>query len=157
MGRGNYCPMGKLTDQWYIDYDNYSYHEEEDDADYVVYEGYDYDLCEEDIYNAMSEIQKRYPSFQPCDKYSNSEHGRYWGEHILLENSFFEIGMADNSWSAAIFIKERDDIECSGIAERHFKEYCDGIKNLLLNLFGEIYLRNGAWMSSVIRKEEVHA
>ena len=42
MGRGNYCPSGELTDQWYIDYDGYVW----DDDEHEEWER-DYELLEE--------------------------------------------------------------------------------------------------------------
>lgn len=147
MGRGNYCPKGELTDQWYIDYDGYLWDDEEHDE----YER-DYDLLEDDVDAIMVSIRKRFPSFYPAVM----EHGDgYWGEKFRLENSFFRIGTADNEWSEAVFIQMREDLwpEEENLARRHFPRYCEGIKKIMLETLGTIYLRNGPWMSSKLTLE----
>ena len=150
MGRGNYCPSGEMTDQWYIDYDLYLW----DDDDHAEYER-DYDLLEDDIEVVMEAIKKRFPSFYPATEYGDS----YWGERFRLENSFFRVGTADNQWSEAVFIKMRDDLweNEENLAGRHFDSYCRGIKEILLEFFGTIHLRCGPWMSSRLTKEAVPA
>ena len=146
MGRGNFCPSGELTDQWYIDYDVYRF-DPEDENNFDV----DYDLCQEDVRYLMREIQKKFPSFKEVDKWKD----HYWNQHALLENSFFEIGTADNEWAMAIYIKEKDDIwdEHMNLASRHFENYTKGIQDILLDAFGTIYTRNGPWMSSRLTRE----
>lgn len=142
MGRGNFCPCGNITFQWYINDANYY------DGEFNEY--YDYDLEAEDIHYALEKIKERFPSFYECRECKDS----YWGQVVRLKNKLFEIGTADNQWSAAIYIKECDNLEENyGLAEKHFEEYKNGIKDILLDIFGEIYLRNGPWMSSKLTKE----
>lgn len=145
MGRGNFCPCGDAADQWYIDYDFYRLNDDEHDE----YET-DYDLLDDDVNAAFLMIQNRFPSFSPCDKYMN----HYWGQTARLENKYFYIGTADNEWSEAIFIVMKDDLypEEEPLANRHFDQYCKGIQEILLDVFGTVYLRNGPWMSSKIEK-----
>ena len=149
MGRGNYCPNGKLGFQWYIDYENYKIDDEETD----------YELCDEDIRETLKLVQKRFPSFESCDRYPHESYRTYWSEHILLENRFFEIGTAENEWSEAVFIREKSDTwpEHLNLCRKHFEEYKKGIEKILLDFFEEVYVRNGAWMSSVLKREELHA
>jgi len=147
VGRGNFCPCGEFADQWYIDYDAYEW----DDDEHEEYE-IDYELLNEDIDILMDEICKRFPSFYREEKQMN----HYWGQRQILENKFFVIGTADNEWSEAVFIQMKDDIwpcEQENLAIRHFESYCKGIREIMLDLFGTIYLRNGPWMSSKLMKE----
>ena len=77
MGRGNYCPKGEVTDQWYIDHDLYLWDDDEHDEDEV-----DYDLMLDDIDTLMISIRHRFPSFHEIKEWGDN----YWGEKYLLEN-----------------------------------------------------------------------
>lgn len=146
MGRGNYCPKGEVTDQWYIDHDLYLWDDDEHDEDEV-----DYDLMLDDIDTLMISIRHRFPSFHKIKEWGDN----YWGEKYLLENSYFRIGIADNQWSEAVFIQMKDDLwpELENLAIRHFDEYRKGIARLMLDMFGTIYLRSGPWTSSRVSLE----
>ena len=78
MGRGNFCPCGDMTFQWYVDYDNYRYDEYEDEH----YEGIDYELAEDEVQMALDQMNKKYPSFKECDEWKDS----YWGQEVRLKN-----------------------------------------------------------------------
>ena len=153
MGRGNYCPSGDCWDVWYVDYDKYEYDEEEDEH----YQGVDYELICEDMHKALESIRKRFPSFEKVDGEWGS---RYWGEEYCLKNKLFRVGLADNTWSMALFIQMRDDIwiEQENLAKRHLPEYSKAILQIMLETFGEISIRSGAWCSRTVRLgEEVSA
>lgn len=155
MGRGNYCARGDYAEQWYIDYDNYYcnvYDEENDEESEETF--FDRDLLDEDVSMLMQEIEKRFPSFCQCDKWGNYYEGRE--NHFLLENSMFYIGIADNEWSAAIFIQGKDEAISwngyEGLATKHFDNYVKQLEKILLDTFGSVYVRNGAWMSSKLER-----
>ena len=150
MGRGNYCPSGEATDQWYLDHDFYMWNDDEHEEFEI-----DWDLLGYDIDDVLADVKKRFPSFYSIDEWGDS----YWGERFLLENKFFRIGRADNEWSEAVFIQMKDDLwpEEQNLANRHFKSYCDGILAILLDHLGQISLRCGPWMSKTLKKEEVLA
>ncbi len=146
MGRGNYCPSGECSDQWYVEYDQYDIIDENEEPTGE----YDWSLMMEDFDRAFEAIQKRFPSFEKVDdKWGD----RYWGEQYRLENKLFMIGIADNTWSLALFIQMRKDlwIEQENLAKRHFPEYSKAILQIMLETFGEIGLRNGPWCSKTIR------
>lgn len=145
MGRGNYCPSGECSDQWYVDYDDYSY---ETDCDYEI----DYELLMEDMDRALEAIKKRFPSFHETDKWGD----QYWCEQYRLENKLFRIGTADNQWSGVLFLQMRQDlwIEQETLARRHFDQYSKAIRQIMLETFGKISLRRGAWCSRTIKLGE---
>lgn len=155
MGRGNYCARGDYADQWYLDYDNYytpMYDAETGEETEETF--FDQDLLDEDISVLMQAVEKRFPSFYPCDKWGSYYEGSE--NHFLLENEMFYVGVADNEWSAAIFIQGKDD-EISykgidGLAGKHFANYAENLEKILLDMFGAVYRRNGAWMSSKIER-----
>lgn len=152
MGRGNYCPSGECADQWYVDYDNYRYDEDEDEH----YEGIDYEELMLDMEQVLEAIKKRFPSFRDDVKWGDG----YWGEEYRLSNKLFRIGTADNQWSAVLFIQMRQDlwIEQETLAKRHLPEYSKAILQIMLETFGEISIRSGAWCSRTVRLgEEVSA
>ena len=151
MGRGNYCARGDYADQWYLDYDNYYtpiYDEENDEETGETF--FDQDMLDDDISMIMQEIEKRFPSFRECNKWTDRE------SHAMLENEMFYIGIADNEWSAAIFIQGKDeDISWNGyegLASKHFSNYVEKLEKILLEMFGSVYIRNGAWMSNKIER-----
>jgi hypothetical protein len=97
----------------------------------------------------------RFNSFQPVDKW------RYrYGGHVVLENSFFQISVADNEWSAAWLLLEREDIDDTGanrtLMRRHYPAYLEAIKNALLDGWGEAIGYGGAWVHGKIYKKEMH-
>lgn len=143
MGRGNFLPIGIMTDQWYIDYERYWLYSEEEDEDSDPY--FDDITRDIELEEVMMKIKERFPSFVEVEKSVDS----YWGQVILLENELFDIGVADNEWSMAIWISERRDKDDSvlPLAMGHIENYKREIRRILLNYFGEISLRNGAWMS----------
>ena len=79
-------------------------------------------------YEMVSQIMKRYPSF--------------WKTN------------ADNENTLAVFISSKDEFGTGRMAIRHFEGYKKGIQKILLELFGEIYVRTSAWTSARITKEE---
>lgn len=139
MGRGNFQATGVLSDQWYIDYDAF-----ENDGQWDrEYQGYMLNTELKEL------IQKRFPSFYDSDARVSRD------SSAMLENELFYIGLADNEWSVAVFLQSKDDGEYSdGIVSRHFLEYTDGIKTILLDMFGTIYIRASAWTSGKITKKE---
>lgn len=151
MGRGNYCPSGECADQWYVDYDDYRYEHEDSSMDYEI----DYELLTDDLHVALEAIKKRFPSFRDDVKWGDG----YWGEEYLLSNKLFRIGTADNTWSAVLFLQMRQDLWDyeETLARRHFEEYSKAILQIMLDTFGEISLRSGAWCSKKIKREEVTA
>jgi hypothetical protein len=148
MGRGNYCPSGECADQWYVDYDGYRYDEEEGER----CEEIDFDLLQDDMNQALEAIKKRFPSFQNDEKWGDG----YWGEKYLLSNKLFRIGMADNQWSAVLFLQMRDDLypEQENLAGKHFSAYASALRQIMLEVFGEIHIRTSAWTSCAIRRED---
>ena len=149
MGRGNFCVSGELGFQWYIDHDLYSMEDEANE--YTT----DYDMLQDDIESAVREIQHRFPSFSERRTMVDN----CWAQEVLAENSLFVIGIADNQWSEAVFIKARDDLypEDMNLARRHFNTYCDGIQRILLDMFGEVCLRCSAWTHQRITRKEQRA
>ena len=148
MGRGNYCPAGDCTDQWYVEYDQYDIIGEDETPTGER----DYDLMMEDFDLALRAIIKRFPSFD----YVNGVYGdRYWDEEYRLENKLFRIGIADNTWSLALFLQMRRDLEPDQetLARRHFAAYSKAILTIMLETFGQISLRSGAWCSRTVRLE----
>lgn len=152
MGRGNYCARGDYADQWYLDYDGYYTTGIDVQGEETEEKFFDDSLMNDDISAIMAEIEKRFPSFRHCDKWGNYYEERE--NHFLLENSMFYVGIADNEWSMAIFIQGKDeDISWNGLeglAGKHFANYAEGIKKILLNMFGSIYTSHGGWTSTKI-------
>nr|DAZ21748.1 MAG TPA: hypothetical protein [Caudoviricetes sp.] len=110
MGRGNYYASGDYAAQWYVEYEP--------------------DILEE----AFREIEERFPFFHKQNKWIRRD------SHVLLANSLFYIGIADNEHTIAVFLSSKDDGVTDGLAARHFETYKKGILNILLSFFDEVYV-----------------
>ena len=73
----------------------------------------------------------------------------------FLENELFFIAVEDNQWSYAIELIQKGPEYLAGFQKRFYQTYLDAIKNILLDYYGEVSYRRGAWMSGTIKKEEV--
>lgn len=168
MGRGNVCVHGKYEGLYYVDRDYldcYSLLEANEDGSYdqkllgeIPYEEfskYEYDeylslFNYENFINALtSKIEDRFKSF--CST------GKNYG--VILENNLFQIEIEDNEWSYAVKLlqKEQDyysDGFLEGLQARHYKEYLDGLQEVLFDLFPSIGTYAGAWTSGRITREE---
>ena len=145
MGKGNFMARGTYATQWFVDYDNYRV---EDD-----YGGDTDDLAlEDDVEWIMNSIQEKFPSFKPVDRRDNSMYGRYWDCKIKLENKLFRIGIADNEWSYAVYIELNDEYDYKNLAGTNYAKYIIFITQFFYNTGLEVYLRNGAWMSTPLRR-----
>lgn len=131
MGRGNYYASGDYATQWYV--------------------GYAHDIPEDEFVSelvkkeVMYQIATRYPSFWKTDIWIRRD------SHVLLENQLFYIGIADNENSIVIFLSSKDDGITDGLASRHFDVYEKGIRDILLGLFGEVYVPTSSWTSQKIQ------
>ena len=121
MGRGNYYASGEHAAQWYVEYEP--------------------DILEE----VFRKIEERFASFHRQDKWLRRD------SHILLENYIFYVGVADNEHTVAVFLSSKDDGITDGLASRHFDAYEKGILDILLGLFGEVYVPTGSWTSQKIQ------
>lgn len=140
MGRGNFCASGDLAMQWYIDYDQFTSEDGEID-ELFLHEMVNYEM--------VNKIMKRYPSFWKTDKWIRRD------AHALLENKLFYIGTADNENTLAVFISSKDEFGIGRMAIRHFDGYKKGVQQILLDLFGEVYIRTSVWTSGRIAKEVI--
>ena len=98
-------------------------------------------------------INKRFPSFLPCKE--NVKHiGR--DVEVIMENELFYIGIADNQWSIAIMLLQKDHwrYDASSLQKRHYQNYLDGIRDSLFMLYPELGVYAGAWTHGTIRRED---
>lgn len=150
VGRGNISVYGEYEGLYYIDYDYIYYYKSKEENEYGEFDiklladmdaddfedyEYDYDLsrlsAEEYINMFVEDMTKKFDSFVATDK--------TYG--VIMENSLFEIKIEDNEWSYAVELIQKDDYSISGLQKKHYKQYLDGMKDVLLLLFPEI----GCW------------
>ena len=167
MGRGNTCTFGKYEGLYYADRDYLDcYISKEPDED----DCYDCKLLEEmemddfknyDYYYSgsasnydwfvqefTSKMEKRFKSLE-C---TGNDYG------VIMENRLFEIEIEDNEWSYAVKLLQKepkyyDDFGLEGLQAKHYKNYLNGIKEVLLELFPSIGCYGGAWTHGTIKKE----
>ncbi len=121
MGRGNYYASGNYAAQWYVEYEP--------------------DILED----TFREIEIRFPSFYKQDKWIHRD------SHILLENKLFYIGIADNEWTVAVFLSSKDNAVTDSLTAQHFDTYKEGILDILLSFFIEVYVPTSSWTSRKIQ------
>ena len=116
---------------------------------------YDEDLSQQNWEDTMAEFVEamiaKFPSLTRCDKWI--EHDR----HALLENKLFYIATADNEWSMAVMLiqKEHWCNNLDGLQKRHYQNYLDGILASLFEQFETIGTYAGAWTSGRISRSEI--
>jgi len=151
MGKGNTCVFGDYEGLFYIDWDNFS-NEYEDEHGNIIQ---DYDLqweeWENSLHEFISDFSQKFKSFSKCDEWIS-------GEKAILENGFFYITIADNEWSMAIKLIQKeqgyyDNGNIENLQAKHYKTYLEGIKECLFNQFEELGTYSGAWTSGRIRRQ----
>ena len=168
MGRGKCCTFGEYEGLWYIDRDliDVYYNEEEDEYSLARDLGYDgllkcqYSQSESEYnFEDMLEVIKdrmmaKFKSFRPVDRWV-SDGGMRCDRHAFLESELFFIAVEDNEWSYAIELIQKGPEYLAGLQKRFYQTYLDAIRDILLDYYGEVSYRRGAWMSGTIRKEDV--
>lgn len=171
MGRGNVCVYGKYEGLYYVDRDYLDWYTSKEPGEDGAYEcmllgdmdtndfnDYDYDLnlsqdeYDEFIDSFISIIKKKFKSFEVVDSRYN------YG--VILENNLFEIEIEDNVWSYAVKLIQKepgyyDNGSIQGLQAKHYKNYLEGIKYALLELFPSIGCYSGAWTSGTITREDI--
>ena len=150
MGCGNVNVYGEYEGLWYVDRDYLDCYIAKEADEYGDYDckmlgdmtaedfndyDYDYDLSYlntiEYINMFVEKMEKRFGSFVSTEEKFGT----------IMENSLFEIKIVDNEWSYAIELiqKENDYDDClSGLQKKHYQNYLDGMKDILLGMFPEI-------------------
>ena len=168
MGRGNCCTYGPYEGLWYIDRDliDVYYNADTDesrvvrDIDLAEFPSFTYSPWESEYnYDDMIEVitermVAKFPSFTPVDRWV-SDGGTRCDRHAFLENELFFIAVEDNEWSYAIELIQKGPENLSGLQKRFHQTYLDGIRDVILDYYGEVSFRRGAWMSGTIKKEVV--
>lgn len=162
MGRGNVCTFGDYeglyyVDRGYLDYyvpidgeaDEGLFMEEMEMNDFPNYE-YDEFISRSYYEDFISEFvylfRKRFNGF--------AETGKDYG--VILENELFQIEIEDNQWSYAVKLIQKEcwyDNHLDGLQKKHYENYLNGMKEVLLNMFPSIGAYGGAWTHRTIKRE----
>ena len=142
MGRGNTCVFGDYEGLYYIDWDNFS---NEDD--------FWREEWENSLEQFISDFTQKFKSFSRCDEWIGGDN------RAILENGLFYIAIADNEWSIAIKLIQKeqeyyDDGNLENLQANLYKTYLDGIRDCLFNQFEELGTYAGPWTSGRIRRGE---
>ena len=164
MGRGNVCTWGDYEGLYYVDRDYLDYYiakEADEDGEFegkmlgeIEYDefcDYDYDYTiseiyyEEFVHEFVDLMEKKFNSFTSTGDIGGT----------IMENNLFKIKIEDNEWSYAVMLiqKENDwDDSLRGLQKRHYQNYLNGMKDVLLYMFPEIGCYAGAWTHGVIKR-----
>mgnify|MGYP001028681668 CR=1 FL=1 len=181
MGRGNVCVTGAYEGLYYIDNDHFHvYRRDKPDSDDEfqtrlmgnlsheeltsgewLYDEWGTEEEKDDILECFIEsFTMMFPSFtRPAQERWLTQPG-FGGRSrlLLLESKLFQIVLEDNEWSLAVELLQKEepyDNHLSGLQERHYLKYLDGIKRCLLELIPSIGTYTGAWTSGSITREEL--
>lgn len=96
-------------------------------------------------------LMAKFPSFEETDEWLDDD------RMALLENDLFYIATADNEWSQAVMLiqKEHWCFDYSGLQKRHYQRYLDGIRDSLFEQFETLGTYGGAWTSGRISRKEI--
>lgn len=165
MGRGNICTFGEYEGIWYVDRDYLDcyiskYADEHGECELKMlhdmklsdFADFDYEefVSEENyrdfLYEFKNQMEEKFPNFVS----TGDEFG------TALENNLFEIQIKDNEWSYAVcLIQKEDDYygnSLSGLQKRHYQNYLNGMKDVLLGMFPEIGFYTSPWTHRTIRR-----
>lgn len=168
MGRGNVCVYGPYEGLFYIDNDyihvyrkTYDFSEEPEvrllgDLSYEELTSGTWLYDNEGTANEESYIwecftdsfTRMFPSMQKCSKWI--DRNRY----ALLENKLFYVAVADNEWSLAVMLVQKEHwcYDYSGLQKQHYQRYLDGIRDALFEQFETLGTYSGAWTSGTIKR-----
>ena len=169
MGRGNVCVFNNYEGLYYIDNDYiHAYRFVGCDADEeetrllgdLSYEQIcNGDWCfdefetrwnyEDSIGFFKDSFMRRFKSFSECSKWIDRD------RYAILENDLFYIATADNEWSTAIMLIEKDDPwnECrDGLKAKHYVNYLKGMRDCLFEQFETLGVYGGPWTSGRISR-----
>lgn len=167
MGRGNVCVFGRAEGLYFVDNDfldvylpkDFDGENADENAISPRDDGFDYDMYEYDEvgsyfrradfeYELMEAILERFNSFERVDKWISR------GRRAILENKLFYIVVEDNMWSLAVELIQKEDPygDLVGLQMGLYARYLDAIKEILLDMHGEVGIYTGAWTSATIKK-----
>lgn len=170
MGRGNVCVFQEYEGLYYIDNDHLHEYRRVDEAgegaefrllgelsyeelsggDWLFDEWQSHINWEDTKRNLTHALMAKFPSLHECNTWI--EHDRF----ALLENNLFYIAVADNEWSQAVMLVQKDHwcYDYSGLQKRHYQSYLDGIRDCLFEQFDTLGTYGGAWTSGRISRAD---
>lgn len=168
MGKGNTCVFGKYEGLYYVDRDYidcYISKVADENGEYINklqydmnypedYNNFDYDDILSSIY--YNDFIQEFTSMMENKFKSFVSTGNDFG--TIMENNLFEIEVEDNEWSYAVKLIQKEDNydnHLEGLQKKHYENYLNGIKNILLELFPSIGCYGGAWTHGTITREDL--
>ena len=142
MGRGNVCVRGPYEGLYYVDYDYFYFDEVDEDDNETGNRYFDQLYMEDSIDNFKFKMMKS-GVFTKCDRW----HHR--GIHVILASKLFEIAIADNEWSFAVMLLQKEDAP-EGLQKKHYESYLRKIRDALFEQFSQLGVYGGAWTSGTI-------
>ena len=165
MGRANVCVFGDYEGLYYVDrgyIDVYTAKDMNEDGEYEEkmyidldlddFGDYDYDEFLSQIY--YEDFIQEFTAMMENKFKSFTSTGKNYG--TVMENNLFEIEIEDNQWSYAVKLIQKEcwyDNHLEGLQKKHYENYLDGMKNILLELFPSIGCYGGAWTHGTITRE----
>ena len=93
----------------------------------------------------LDEMQKRYKSLKPVNKTVK-------GVHYLLQSDMFIVAFEDNNWSVGVELLLNPKCKNENLRKNLFPTFAKGMRDILLDIVGEIHTRTGSWSTNIIDK-----
>ncbi len=161
MGRGNVCVRGKAEGLFYVDNDFLQAYRlvgcdpdepeivspreaynRRDEAEFTFDETESELLYEDLCMNLVWEMKARFKSFDQVNKWISRT------QRALLENELFYVALEDNEWSIAVELIQKEGAygdELLGLQLGLYEKYLKAIKQIILDMYGEVGVYDGAW------------
>ena len=98
----------------------------------------------------VKKMQDKFKSLKPHDITTK-------GKHQLLMNDMFIIAFEDNDWSVAVELLENPKSKNPNLRPNLFPNFQKGMRDILLDLVGEIHIRTGSWSTQKMTKADAAA
>ena len=98
----------------------------------------------------VKKMQDKFKSLKPHDITTK-------GKHQLLMNDMFIIAFEDNDWSVAVELLENPKSKNPNLRPNLFPNFQKGMRDILLDLVGEIHIRTGSWSTQKMTKVDAAA
>ena len=98
----------------------------------------------------VKKMQDKFKSLKPHDITTK-------GKHQLLMNDMFIIAFEDNDWSVAVELLENPKSKNPNLRPNLFPNFQKRMRDILLDLVGEIHIRTGSWSTQKMTKADAAA
>lgn len=94
----------------------------------------------------IEQMTKRFKSLKPVDKTVK-------GVHYILQSDMFTVAFEDNNWSVGVELLCNKKCKNENLRAHLQPSFAKGMRDILIDIVGEVQVRTGSWSSSTINKK----